>query len=120
MGPYAGTIGRPRRRPERVLADKGYPSEADRAWSREHGITATLPERDDQIAHRRKRPGRPIGFGDEHQQRYRGRNVVGRCVDKVKQWLGLAVRSDKTAWDHHPGLCPAATIPWVQGRREMH
>jgi len=50
--PRAGK-GRPRTRPDRVLADKGYPSRANRAWLRERGIAATLPERDDQIAHRR-------------------------------------------------------------------
>ena len=57
--PRAGK-GRPRTRPDRVLADKGYPSKANRAWLRSRGIAATIPERDDQIAHRRKRPGRPI------------------------------------------------------------
>lgn len=46
--------GRARRRPERVMADKGYPSKANRAWLRHRGIPATIPERDDQIAHRRK------------------------------------------------------------------
>lgn len=57
------TGGRPRPRPERLLADKGYPSKANRAWLRQHEIAATIPERDDQIAHRRKKPGRPIDFG---------------------------------------------------------
>ncbi|MFF0225877.1 transposase [Streptomyces sp. NPDC004629] len=36
--------GRPRTRPERVLADKGYPSKANRAWLRERGIAATIPK----------------------------------------------------------------------------
>lgn len=58
-----GPVGRPRTRPDQVLADKGYPSKANRAWLRAHGIAATIPERDDQIAHRRIRPGRPIDFG---------------------------------------------------------
>src|SRR3954452_18276906 len=56
--PRAGK-GRPRTRPDRVLAAKGYPSRANRAWLREGGIAATIPERDDQIAYRRKKPGRP-------------------------------------------------------------
>src|SRR4051795_8370386 len=73
--PRAGK-GRPRTRPDRVLAHRGYPSRANRAWLRERGIAATIPERDDQIAHRRKKPGRPIDFGDQQQERYKGRNVV--------------------------------------------
>jgi len=64
-----GSSGGPRLRSDRLLADKGYPSRANRAWLREHGIGTTTPERDDQIAHRRKRPGRPIDFGDPQRQR---------------------------------------------------
>lgn len=56
----AGTGGRPR-----LLADKRDPSKANQAWLRRHEIATTIPEHDDQIAHRRKHPGRPIGFGDE-------------------------------------------------------
>ena len=105
--------GRPRVRPERVLADKGYPSKANRAWLREHGIAATIPEREDQIAHRRRRPGRPIDFGPEQRERYRGRNVVERCFGKLKQWRGIAMRSDKTARSYHAGICLAATLHWL-------
>jgi hypothetical protein len=72
----------------------------------------TIPERDDQIAHRRKRRGRPIDFGDEQRERYRGRNVVERCFNKLKQWRGIAMRSDKTARNYHAGLCLAATLHW--------
>ncbi|MFJ9469776.1 IS5 family transposase [Streptomyces caniferus] len=106
--------GRPRQRPDRPLADKGYPSRANRAWLRERGIATTIPERDDQIAHRRKRPGRPIDFGDGQRQRYRGRNVVERCFNELTQWRGLAMRSDKTARNHHSGQYLAATPHWVQ------
>jgi hypothetical protein len=48
----AGATGRPRQRPDRLLADKGYSSRANRAWLPERGIATTIPERDDQIAHR--------------------------------------------------------------------
>lgn len=108
-----GTKGRPRTRPDRLLADKGYPSKANRAWLRDRGIPATIPERDDQIAHRRKRRGRPIDFGDEQRARYRGRNVVERCFGKLKQWRGIAMRSDKTARNYHAACCLAATLHWI-------
>ncbi|MEZ5214161.1 MAG: transposase [Microbacterium sp.] len=61
--------GHARTRPDRVLADKGYPSKKNRAWLSERGIKSTIPERADQIANRRKRPGRPIDFGDEQKER---------------------------------------------------
>jgi transposase len=109
----AGSSGRPRTRPDRVMADKGYPSKANRAWLRDHGIAATIPERDDQIAHRRKKRGRPIDFGDDQKIRYKGRNVVERCFGKLKQWRGIAMRSDKTARNYHAALCLAATLHWL-------
>jgi transposase len=105
--------GRPRTRPDRVMADKGYPSKANRAWLRQRGIAATIPERDDQIAHRRKKPGRPINFDDRQREHYKGRNVVERCFNKLKQWRGIAMRSDKTARNYHAGLCLAATLHWL-------
>ena len=100
-------------RPERVIADKGYPSKANRAWLREHGIKATIPEWDDQIAHRRREPGRPIDFGRRQQERYRGRNVVELSVSKLKRWRGTAVRSDRTARNYHDALCLASTLHWL-------
>lgn len=60
-------------------------------------VATTIPEGDDQIGHRRKKPGRPIEFGDEQKERYRGRNVVERCFNKLEQWRGIAMRSDKIA-----------------------
>lgn len=111
--PRAGA-GRPRRRPERVLADKGYPSKANRAWLRERRVAATIPERDDQIAHRRKKPGRPIDFGEQQKARYRGRNVVERSFNKLKQWRGIAMRSDKTARSYRAAISLAATLIWIK------
>ncbi|WP_193105036.1 IS5 family transposase [Brachybacterium sp. FME24] len=108
-----GARGRPRSRPDRVLAHKGYPSRANRAWLRQRGIAATIPERDDQIAHRRKRRGQPSDFGDQSRTRYRGLNVVERCFNKLKQWRGIAMRSDKTVRNYHAGLCLAATLHWL-------
>ncbi|WP_422386677.1 IS5 family transposase [Agromyces atrinae] len=106
--------GRPRTRPDRVLADKGYPSRANRAWLRDRRIAATIPERDDQIAHRRKKPGRPIAFGDKQKERYKGRNVVERCFNRLKQWRGIAMRSDKLARNYRAAVSLAAALIWIK------
>jgi transposase len=55
-----------RRAPVRtgVIADKGYSSKANRQMLARRGIKATIPERDDQLANRRRRRsagGRPTG-----------------------------------------------------------
>jgi hypothetical protein len=47
--------GRPRTRPDRVLADKAYSAKANRGYLRRRGIKATIPEKDDQAANRRKK-----------------------------------------------------------------
>lgn len=107
-------LGRLWTRPDRVIADKGYPSTANRAWLRVRGIAATIPERDDQIAHRRKKPGRPIDFGDEQKVRYRGRNAVERCFNQLKRWRGIAMRSDKTARHYRAAITLAATLIWIK------
>ena len=109
-----GAVGRPRTRPDRVLADKGYPSKANRAWLRAHGIAATIPERDDQIAHRRNRPGRPIDFGEQQRARYRGRNVVERCFNRRKQFRDLATRYIRCPAYWRAELFIVAAILWLR------
>lgn len=42
-----------------------------------------------------------------------GRNVVERCFTKLKQRRWLAMRSDKTARNHHSFQCLAATLHWL-------
>ncbi|WP_259557243.1 IS5 family transposase [Brachybacterium sillae] len=108
--------GRPRTRPDRVLADKGYPSRANRAWLAERGIKATIPDRQDQAAHRRRRGsagGRPPAFDPEV---YRGRNVIERCFAKLKQWRGIAMRTCKTARSYAAAISLAATLHWLTSK----
>ena len=60
--------GRPRTRPDRVLADKAYTSKANRTYLRRRGIKAIIPSKADQDANRRKKGskgGRPPSF-DAH------------------------------------------------------
>ena len=47
--------GRPRTRPDALLADKAYSSRAHRTLLRTQGITAVIPERSDQQSHRLRR-----------------------------------------------------------------
>ena len=111
---HDGRPGRPRTRPDRVLADKAYTSAANRAFLTRRGITATIPERADQKAGRARRGsagGRPRAFDPEA---YKGRNVVERCFNKLKQWRGIATRFDKTARAYLAGLTLAATLIWTR------
>ncbi len=105
--------GRPRTRPDRVIADKGYSSRANRALLSGRGIRVTIPERDDQKGHRRRRGsagGRPYTFDP---MIYRDR-VVERCFNVFKQWRGIAARFDKKATNFLGGLTLAAALMWLR------
>ena len=92
--PRPGGRGRPRTRPDRVIADKGYSYPRCRRLLRARQIPHTIPERRDQRARRATRPGRPLDFAPAI---YARRNVVERCINRLKQWRGLATRYEKRA-----------------------
>lgn len=106
--------GRPRATPERVLGDKAYSSRAIRHLLRRRGIVATIPERRDQAANRRRRGtlgGRPPAFD---KAIYRDRNVVERCFARLKQFRAIANRVDKLADRYRAGVVLAALILWLR------
>lgn len=72
------------------------------------------PSRSDQIGHRlrRGRAGdRPPAFDAEA---YRQRNAVERCINRLKQWRGLTVRTDKPAIAYQAALHLAAILIWAR------
>lgn len=102
--------GRPRSRPDRLIADKGYSHPSTRRLLRARGIPHTIPERIDQRARRAHRPGRPPTFDPAV---YRHRNVVERCINRLKQWRGLATRFDKRAANFRAAVIIAALLMWL-------
>jgi transposase len=109
-----GGVGRPRKRPDSVTADKAYSSRANRAALRARKIVAVIPQPKDQIANRvRKgsRGGRPPGFDPV---RYKDRNQVERGFGRRKQWRGLATRYDKLGVSYQATLDIAETLDWIR------
>ena len=74
------------------------------------GIPHTIPERRDQRARRSKHPGRPLSFDADL---YAKRNVVERCVNRLKQWRGIATRYDKRAVNYRAAVIVAALVIWL-------
>ncbi|MFI8236823.1 IS5 family transposase [Streptomyces sp. NPDC085866] len=105
-------VGRPRTRPNVVLADKAYSSRAIRDHLRRRRIRAVIPEPADQIANRKRKGrngGRPPGFD---RDAYKRRNTVERCINRLKQWRGLATRYEKTATVFRAALHIAGIFLW--------
>jgi len=86
--PVRGQVGRPRRRPDRVTADRGYDHDKYRRELRSRGIK---PE----IAHRRTGHGSGLG---------RTRWVVERTFAWLHQFKRLLVRYDRRAEIHQAFL----------------
>ena len=104
--------GRPRKRPDHLLADRGYSYPTCRRLLRRRGIPHTIPERSDQRARRARRPGRLLGFD---RARYRGRNVVERCFNRLKQFRAVATRYDKRAVNYRAMVVVASLLVWLDG-----
>lgn len=94
--------GRPRRRPRRVVGDKGYSSGTIRRYARRRGINVTIP---------RKRNERRRGPFD--RAAYRARNLVERLIGRCKQFRRLATRYAKRAENYRAMWVIAALLLWL-------
>ena len=106
--------GHPRTRPDHLIADKGYDSNAIRGYLRRRGISHTIPVRADHIANRQRkgsRGGRPPSFD---KSIYAKRNVVERCIGQFKQSRSVATRYDKTESSYKATVTVAALLQWIR------
>lgn len=106
-----GGRGRPRTRPSRLIADKGYSYPRCRRLLRQRRIPHTIPERRDQRAQRAAKRGRPLVF---EKAIYARRNIVERCNNRLKQWRGLATRYEKRAVNYRAMLVLASIVLWLE------
>ena len=89
--------GRPKKCPGKVRLDRGYTGKPCRALLRARGIRHLIPERTSEKQARVKRGqrgGRPMVFD---KSEYGKRNVVARCILRLKQFRRVATRYEKLA-----------------------
>ena len=82
----SGKRGRPRVRPQRMLADKAYGSRQFKRFLRQRGIQPVIPRQ------RNQKRGRP-----HNASLYRERNIIERFFGRLKHFRAVATRYDKRA-----------------------
>lgn len=94
--------GQPKRRPKRLVGDKGYSSRQFRRFLRRRGIRYTIA---------RKANEKRSGSFDK--QIYRQRNRVERLINRLKQFRRIATRYEKRAVNHAAMLTIASILLWL-------
>lgn len=89
--------------PKKLLGDKGYDSDAIRDDLAERGIEAVIPPRSNRTTQ--------IEYDREA---YKHRNLVERCVNRIKQCRRIATRYEKTARAYLSMLSIAAAMLWMK------
>ena len=89
--------------PGRLLGDKGYDSDDIRNDLADRGIEPVIPPRSNRKT--------PIEYDREA---YKRRNLIERCVNRLKQFRRIATRYEKTARAYLSMLCIAAARLWIK------
>lgn len=105
--------GRPRTRPDRVLADKAYSTGKIRDTLRRRRIKATIPQPSNQIKGRLGRGskgGRPPKFDPE---KYKDRNTIERTFNRLRGFRAVATRYDKRDFVYRGTIDVASIRLWL-------
>jgi transposase len=89
--------------PDRPLGDKGYDSDEIRGDLAKRGIEPVIPPR----SNRKEQ----INYD---RQAYKRRNLIERCVNRLKPIRRIATRYEKTARAYLSMLCIAAARLWIK------
>lgn len=108
------SAGRPRTRPDAVIADKAYSNSIIRSYLSTRGIKAVIPQKSDEKNSRKNKGsagGRPPAFD---AKAYKGRNVVERQFGLAKQWRGIATRYEKLAITYRATAVLCEVLAWLR------
>jgi transposase len=94
--------GRPRRRPRRVIGDKGYSARRIRGYLRRRGMRITIPRKCTECR-----------SGPFDRAVYRTRNRIERLINRCKQFRRLATRYEKRAANYRTMWLIAVCLLWL-------
>jgi transposase len=89
--------------PDRLRGDRGYDSDEIRDELTDRCIEPVIPPRSNRTT--------PIEYDRET---YKRRNLIERCVNRLKQFRRIATRYEKTARACLSMLCIASTMLWLK------
>jgi len=95
--------GRPRRRPKRLVGDKGYSSRKIRQTLRRRGIRVTIPHKANEHQ-----------GGSFNRTAYRQRNRIERLINRLKQYRRIATRYEKHGDNYRAMWVIASIMLWLQ------
>lgn len=105
--------GRPRKRPTCLSVDRAYGMRHYRQQIQQRGMRCICPERRDAQKNRLrkgKRGGAPPRFD---AQVYKGRNVVERAINRLKDFRAIATRYDKRGHNFLAAVTVATIMLWL-------
>jgi transposase len=100
---YGALMGLHDTNPSRLLGDKGYDSDEIRDDLATRGIAPVIPPRSNRKT--------PVEYD---RDAYKRRNLIERCVNRLKQFRRIATRYEKTARAYLSMLCLAAARLWIK------
>ncbi|MET0319313.1 MAG: IS5 family transposase [Duganella sp.] len=111
--PRAGP-GRPRQQPTAVRVDRAYGARCYQQQFQQRGIRCICPERLDakkNRLHKGSKGGSPPRFDPKA---YRGRNVVERAINSLKDFRAVAMRHEKRGHNFFGSVILATIMLWLR------